>query len=127
MHTSTTKRQLRLGAALLVAGLLPITLSVALADPSAIDVTTNPLRQEAASAASFQQQVVPYGDLDLDTAQGLEMLNRRLAMAAGNVCMHSDPRQLGGMREVRDCREQAMARAALEVLDLGRAQTFGQK
>jgi len=68
-----------------------------------------------------------YSDLALDTTQGFETLNRRIATAVNNVCMRSDPRELGSMRDVRLCREQALARANTDIQQLDGAEAFGLK
>ena len=55
------------------------------------------------------QLVVNYSDLDLSTAHGVRLLDRRLRSAAETVCgptSDSDPR---GKNEVRHCRTETLA------------------
>jgi UrcA family protein len=123
----TSKRQPRLGAALLAACMLPLTMSAALAESTTIEVTVDPAGTNERPSAMTHQQSVPYRDLALDTTQGFETLNRRIATAVNNVCMHSDPRELGSMHDVRVCREQALARANADIQELDGAEAFGLK
>jgi len=93
MDASTSRRQLRLGAALTAVTFLPFTMSAALAEPSTLGVTAISSELSEQHVTEIQQQEVPYGDLDLEKAKGLETLNNRIAAAVRNVCMHSDPRE----------------------------------
>jgi UrcA family protein len=127
MDTSTSRRQSRLGVALIAATLLPLTVSPALAETSTIGVAAGSLLLDTYRAAEVQQQAVPYGDLDLETAKGLETLNSRIAAAVRNVCMHSDPRQRFSMLTTRQCREDAEDRAMADIQELDGAALFGKK
>ena len=127
MDSSISKRQLRLGAVLLVAGFLPLTIPGALAETVTIGVTVERPDASTLPPAHFRQQTVSYGDLNLDTAEGLKTFNQRIASAVRNVCMRSDPRDLGSMRDSYDCREQAQARATADIAELDGAAGFGTK
>lgn len=115
MFASNSTTQLRLGTVLLVSGFLPLSMPATAAEPSQITVTSAPLEETTAPAAGFRQQSVHYGDLALDTAEGLTLMHQRLVPAVRNVCMHADPREFGSMRDVHQCREQAQARATADV------------
>lgn len=127
MNGSTPRRQLQLGATLLAASFLPMTMSTARAESATIGVATDSRQLSTWQGADFQQQAVPYGDLDLEAANGFETLNNRIAAAVRNVCMHSDPRELDGMRRSRQCRERAQARAIADIQELDGAELFGTK
>jgi len=127
MNASTPRRQPQLGATLLAASLLPMTISTARAESATIGVATDSRQSSTWQGADFQQQAVPYGDLDLEAAIGLETLNNRIAAAVRNVCMHSDPREQDGMRRTRQCHERAQARATADVRELDGAALFGTK
>lgn len=73
MATSTSRRQLRLGAALIAANLLLLPMSAALAESSKTKVTSDPRRTSARPVAHLQQQVVPH------------VVNARIAAAEGNT------------------------------------------
>lgn len=127
MDTSTSRRQPRLGAALLAATFLPLTMSAALAEPSPVAVTVDPLHSRAQPVAVVRQRTVSYADLDLNTAEGLETFNQRIAAAVRNVCGHRDPRDRKGTRDARECRERAQAQAMADVGKLDGAAAFGTK
>lgn len=127
MRISISRRQPRLGAALLAATLLPLSISAALAEQSTTGATADPLHGTASPFSEHRQQAVPYGDLDLDTAEGLETLNQRIAVAVRYVCWQSDPRDVHGMRDARECRERAQAQATADVAMLDGAAAFGTK
>lgn len=59
--------------------------------------------------------VVAYGDLNLDSDQGVAQLQRRLVAAANKVCGRPDPRNLRMAEAARDCVDQAMVRAVAKV------------
>jgi UrcA family protein len=127
MNIWTSRRQPRLGAALLAASILPLAMSAALAESPTIEVVVNRAGTNEGPAAVTHQQTVSYSDLALDTTHGFETLNRRIATAVNNVCMRSDPRELGSMRDVRVCRQQALARANTDIQQLDGAEAFGLK
>jgi len=127
MDTSTTRRQPRRGAALLAASLLPLTMSAALAEPSPIAVTVDPLRTGPQPYAVVRHQTVVYGDLDLETAAGLETFKQRITAAVRNVCTSSDRRDRYSMRDAHECRERAQARATADVARLDGAAAFGTR
>jgi len=127
MDVSILRRQPRLGAALLAATFLPLTTSAALAEPSPVAVTVDSLHADAQPFAVIRQQTVVYGDLDLDTAEGLETFNQRIAAAVRDVCTRSDPRDRYSTRDARECRERAQAQATADVEKLDGAAAFGTK
>jgi UrcA family protein len=57
-----------------------------------------------ARASDVPSVRVPYGDLNLGTDLGQEVLKGRIAFAAGQLCGSSDPRDLVFARAVADCR-----------------------
>jgi UrcA family protein len=69
----------------------------------------------APSTVDVARIVVSYGDLDLDTDRGAAALQRRLVVAARQVCGSPDPRDLGRYQKARVCTDAAMARAVDEV------------
>ncbi len=127
MDSSTSRRQPRLGAALLAVTLLPLTVSAALAGPSPVAARVDPLHTGPQPFAVVRQQTVPYGDLDLDTAKGLDTLTRRIVTAVRNVCARPNPRDGYSMRDARECRERAQAQATADVAKLGGDASFDTK
>lgn len=61
--------------------------------------------------ATVPYREVRFGDLNLDTQQGLDRLNTRIVSAVLLVCGQSDNRQLREYGMMRDCREASMTRA----------------
>jgi UrcA family protein len=55
--------------------------------------------------------LVPTADLDLSTGKGQRQLERRLATAAREVCGGASVADLEGTNEVRQCRDEVLARA----------------
>jgi UrcA family protein len=67
-------------------------------------------------AADVPSVTVRYGDLNLETAAGTQMLYARIAAAARQVCaVPSDVRDLAGLAAARTCEKEAIARAVREV------------
>jgi UrcA family protein len=59
--------------------------------------------------------VVKYSDLALATDSGVNQLYRRITSAARQVCPDSPVRDLGMLRQVEVCRDQAVARAIRQI------------
>ncbi|MDZ3831052.1 MAG: UrcA family protein [Sphingopyxis sp.] len=55
-----------------------------------------------------QSVEVPYGDLNLSTAEGRAQLDQRINRAVRNVCRIEDYRDARQMAEHRECRKVAM-------------------
>jgi UrcA family protein len=59
---------------------------------------------------------VKYGDLDLTSPQGVQVLHRRLTAAAERVCPRTDGRiSAPDKAAARECRKQAVERAVQEI------------
>lgn len=74
-------------------------------------------RDAAPNASSIQvaSVVVAYGDLNLDSDQGVARLQRRLVSAANQVCGRPDPRNLRMAEAARECFDAALVRAVAKV------------
>ena len=98
-----------------------------MAEPSPAGLTVDPLPTSGPSVTTLRQQTVSYGDLDLDTAGGLETFNQRIAAAVRNVCAYGDARDLYTIRDVRECRERSHSQATVDIEKLDGAAAFGTK
>lgn len=67
----------------------------------------------AADAQSMVSRAVGHADLDLSTAAGQAALSRRIARAVRDLCGTASDVDLAGRNEVRRCRDDARALAAL--------------
>ena len=61
------------------------------------------------------QRLVPYGDLDLSSPQGMNTLNMRIKSAVHAVCPREDTRDLQRLNGLRQCRQEAIEGAMLQV------------
>ena len=77
----------------------------------AADATTVP----SGNSIEVASVVVAYGDLNLDSDQGVAQLQRRLVAAANKVCGRPDPRNLRMVESARACFDAAMVRAVAKV------------
>lgn len=80
---------------------------------AALAVTTGSF----AAAPSDQPSTVTvrYGDLNLDTAAGVDTLYHRISSAARAVCHDENSRDLAIVAAVKHCQENAIAQAVHEV------------
>jgi len=76
---------------------------------AAIAVTLSSLA--AAPAVAQDAVTVHYGDLDLTTATGVQVLDQRLAAAVKAVCDRPDIRDLKSMVAYEQCKDSAMTSA----------------
>lgn len=76
----------------------------------------------AIADAPLPSRVVRYADLDLSRAAGARELERRIAVAARQVCA-SKVKHLGGLQRERQCRRDTVARAVRQV-QLARAEAL---
>ncbi|HKT84533.1 MAG TPA: UrcA family protein [Novosphingobium sp.] len=58
-----------------------------------------------------QSREVRFGDLDLDTPDGMDRLNTRIAIAVRNVCGSADNRIMREVADMRNCRDQSIKQA----------------
>jgi UrcA family protein len=70
--------------------------------------------QPPAPQAETYVSYVHTGDLDLSSEGGQRALKQRLAQAAREVCGTASDADLEGRNAVRDCRDEAIARASNE-------------
>jgi UrcA family protein len=70
---------------------------------------------QAAEPAQSHTQIVRYGDLNLDSEQGAEVLYTRIRGAARNVCSSLDGRNLTEKKRWQGCFDKAVARAVVQV------------
>lgn len=68
-------------------------------------VATHP---SALARSDPPSEKVPYGDLNLATAEGVKELDRRLDRAVERVCGHAMPRELVKQRAHDKCREDTL-------------------
>ena len=68
-----------------------------------------------ANPSDVPQAVVRYGDLDLNSAQGMRTLHRRLDAAARSVCPSPSIQELTRLNFAEACRARAVARAIGEI------------
>lgn len=75
-----------------------------------------------------QSLVVKYGDLNLNTGDGVKTLHARLRKAANEVCKPFDGRALGGNAEYGACVSNAVSRAVADVgnANLTRLHLYGR-
>ena len=69
----------------------------------------------AAPDSDVPSVVVHYSDLTLTTDSGVNQLYRRIMFAARQVCPDASMRGLRAQQQVKQCREQAAARAIQQV------------
>jgi UrcA family protein len=62
-------------------------------------------------AAQDAQHVISYGDLDLNTATGVQVLDQRLEAGVKAVCARPDIRNLRSMVAFEQCKDAAMISA----------------
>lgn len=67
------------------------------------------------AAETIEQRVVQYGDLNLNSPQGVAKLYKRISSAARSVCGPSAPVSLSFIAAQRQCRAQAIAAAVQDV------------
>jgi UrcA family protein len=67
-----------------------------------------------AEPPSFKSSIVQIADLDLSTAKGQQALDRRLNLAAREVCGTASDVDVAGKNEVRRCRVETLAGLAAE-------------
>jgi UrcA family protein len=75
---------------------------------------TGPMTQ-AAELSQPLTRIVAYGDLNLDSAQGAQVLYARLRTAARSVCAPLEGRDLGQQRHWHHCFDHAVDAAVAEV------------
>ncbi len=78
-------------------------------------IGTAAMANAAAPADDLPQVAVKYGDLDLTSSRGAQLLYRRIVGAAEQVCPRADARDLAAWSKSRACREEAIARAVERV------------
>jgi UrcA family protein len=69
----------------------------------------------ASTVRELPSVVVKYGDLDLDTADGVVTLHARLRRAAKDVCAQLDSRVLGLREQYEQCVSDAVATSVARV------------
>ncbi len=67
-----------------------------------------------AEPAAFVSSTVQTADLDLSTDAGQSKLDRRLSIAAKEVCGTASPSDLAGQNNVVQCRKDTLARVSGE-------------
>lgn len=82
---------------------------LAMATPSFADVVV-----KDDQLADVPRRDVHFADLNLDTQEGLDRLNSRIAMAVRSVCGTADIRSLHQFGIVRDCRQESLQRAFVD-------------
>lgn len=89
-----------------------LTAGAAVAAAAALLLPTASLASTAiASNEDGVQTVVSYGDLNLATARGTHLLQRRINVAAAQVCGTSRPVDLESIKASRECVSGAIASA----------------
>lgn len=73
------------------------------------------LSQTTAADADVNVSIVRTADLDLSTQEGRRLLDRRLVIAAGEVCGTASDVDLKGKNEVRKCRDEVLTAARARV------------
>jgi UrcA family protein len=73
------------------------------------------LASTSALAAEPIQRTVRYADLDLSQSAGVEQLYRRIKVAARQVCVPENSRDLQSVAAADHCREQAIAHSIATV------------
>lgn len=63
------------------------------------------------STTDFPRREVRFADLNLDTREGMDRLNSRIAAAVRNVCGPADNRMVREVRDMRSCRVQSAKQA----------------
>jgi UrcA family protein len=69
----------------------------------------------AASPDEVPSTVVKYGDLNLSSDLGVQVLYRRIVRAAGIVCPDASIRSLSARVKIQECRNEAVARAIRQI------------
>jgi UrcA family protein len=70
---------------------------------------------QAAEPGQSYTQIVPYGELNLDSEQGAKVLYTRIRGAARNVCFSLDGRNLIEKKLWQGCLDEAVASAVVQV------------
>jgi UrcA family protein len=81
----------------------------------ALGCTAIESRAQAADAEQALTKTVTYGDLNLDSRQGAEVLYARLRRAAEDVCLPLDGRDLTQRSHWQRCFDNAVASAVAQV------------
>lgn len=97
----------------------------ALAAVAAVALASSAPGMGAAEAAPPPVAVVAYGDLNLYSREGMEVLQRRLERAARQVCGRADLRDLTRSRAVERCYRETLE-GALRDLDRLRPALLGR-
>jgi UrcA family protein len=103
---------------LLVAGLLLAASQPVVAEPTATTTTAAAATVTVSPNREQMQRLVPYGDLDLSSPQGMSTLTVRIRSAVLAVCPREDTRDLQSVADVRQCRKAANEGAMLQVPQL---------
>lgn len=77
---------------------------------TAFVILADPAKADPAEAVTYVSHVRT-ADLDLSTGEGRRMLQQRLARAAREVCGTASDADLKGKKAVRECRDEAIAKA----------------
>jgi UrcA family protein len=70
---------------------------------------------QAGEPSQVLTKIVKYGDLNLDSPQGAQVLYSRLRIAARSVCMPLESRELGQQHHWQTCVDHAVDSAVTEV------------
>ncbi len=90
-----------------------IYLALSSALVTALAITATPaFAQTHGGEVQTRASVVSTADLDLGTSAGQRRLQQRLARAARDVCGVASDADLEGKNQVRQCRDEAIARAS---------------
>jgi UrcA family protein len=92
----------------------PFVLAIASAIITAGLIKAVPALAETPASAQTYVSYVKTADLNLASQVGQQALDRRLAQAAREVCGIPSDSDLVGQNKVRECREDAVARASSE-------------
>lgn len=102
-----------------------ITIIIASALITGIAIKAAPALAEQAPA-EINVSLVQTADLDLSTEAGRRQLDRRLASAAREVCGTASDADLEGKNEVRQCRDEVLAKAHAERIQIMAAAARGK-
>ena len=93
-----------------------ITIALASALITTAVIKAAPALAEAPAAANtINVSLVRTGDLDLGTSEGQRRLDRRIAIAAHEVCGAASDADLEGKNDVRECRDATLAKARAQL------------
>ena len=90
-------------------------LSILAAGFLALGCTAMGGRVQAAEAPQYDTTIVAFGDLNLDSEQGVKVLYARLRNGAENVCSSFEGRDLSLKRMWQTCFDRAVASAVVQV------------